>query len=261
MHWPESATKPSAQAQEALRSAMLGCLHDELGWSREKAEKHALREEQRRGAIGLLQRLNKRGWLLRRSTVLDVGAGFGSLLLELLQSGAEGFGIEPSLELCHVSALRLSEAGAAPNRIIKAIGEELPFRTASADYVISTQVLEHVRDPKPVLQEIYRVLKPGGKAYISCENYLAFKEQEYRVPWLPLLPKAVGARYLKLLGREPSFLLNHVHYTTYPQIWRLCAEVGFINETYGSRSAFMTAVAHASHLFRIGVRVHLAKPQ
>lgn len=39
--------------------------------------------------------------------------------------------------------------------------------TGSLDFVISTMVMEHVPDESRFLREIYRVLKPGGKAYIT----------------------------------------------------------------------------------------------
>jgi SAM-dependent methyltransferase len=43
------------------------------------------------------------------------------------------------------------------------VGEELPFRDASFDAVISNAVLEHVKDPFRCAGEIIRVLKPGGR--------------------------------------------------------------------------------------------------
>jgi len=44
---------------------------------------------------------------------------------------------------------------------------QLPFKDAVFDAAISTSVLEHVRDPKAVLDEAYRVLKPGGLCYLT----------------------------------------------------------------------------------------------
>jgi SAM-dependent methyltransferase len=47
------------------------------------------------------------------------------------------------------------------------VGEELPFRDASFDAVISIAVLEHVKDPFRCAREIIRVLKPGGQLLCS----------------------------------------------------------------------------------------------
>jgi SAM-dependent methyltransferase len=43
----------------------------------------------------------------------------------------------------------------------------LPFEDGSYDIVLSTQVLEHVRDPQRVVQEMARVLKPGGWLFLT----------------------------------------------------------------------------------------------
>lgn len=45
---------------------------------------------------------------------------------------------------------------------------ELPFRSASADLVLCTEVIEHVTDPVRVLFEAHRVLQPGGSLILSA---------------------------------------------------------------------------------------------
>lgn len=116
-----------------------------------------------------------------------------------------------------MARVRLADAGFPPRRIVRSTGERLPFPAESFDYVVSLQVLEHVEDPGQVIREIERVLKPGASCWVACENYLAFREQHYRVAWLPLLPKWLGAAYLRARGRDPEFLRRHVTYITYPQ--------------------------------------------
>ncbi|GAB4244108.1 MAG: methyltransferase domain-containing protein [Acidobacteriota bacterium] len=46
--------------------------------------------------------------------------------------------------------------------------ESLPFAAARFDVAIHTQVLEHVRDPRVVLQELGRVLRPGGRLFLTA---------------------------------------------------------------------------------------------
>ena len=53
----------------------------------------------------------------------------------------------------------------------------LPFETDSFDFAISTQVLEHAADPKHVLSETRRVLKPGGRLFFSAP--FAWEEHDY----------------------------------------------------------------------------------
>jgi SAM-dependent methyltransferase len=47
---------------------------------------------------------------------------------------------------------------------------KLPHDDSSVDAVVATQALEHAADPILLLDEIARVLKPGGKAVITCRN-------------------------------------------------------------------------------------------
>jgi SAM-dependent methyltransferase len=55
--------------------------------------------------------------------------------------------------------------------LIQAIGEHLPFRAASFDWVMCKGALDHFPDPYKTMEEISRVLKPDGKAVISVANF------------------------------------------------------------------------------------------
>lgn len=54
-----------------------------------------------------------------------------------------------------------------PTTDVIGIGEKLPFKSDVFDAVFSLSVLEHVKNPFECAKEIYRVLKPGGKLYVS----------------------------------------------------------------------------------------------
>jgi len=58
-------------------------------------------------------------------------------------------------------------------------GRHFPFDDNSFDNVLSTQVLEHVPNPMEILNEIARVLKPGGYVMIS----VPFTQEEHEVPY------------------------------------------------------------------------------
>ena len=55
----------------------------------------------------------------------------------------------------------------------------LPFEDASVDQIINIAVLEHVPNPKEVVAEFYRILKPGGKLY--C--FIPFIQGFHASPW------------------------------------------------------------------------------
>src|SRR5262249_30323997 len=58
--------------------------------------------------------------------------------------------------------------------IVIGCGGELPIADASVDCVLSTQVLEHVEDPRFYLAEAYRVLKPNGSLILSTHGTWPF---------------------------------------------------------------------------------------
>lgn len=66
------------------------------------------------------------------------------------------------------------------SRFIQANIPPLPFEDNSFDSIVSFQVIEHIKDDNKYLQEINRILKPGGKAYISTPN---IKLTLSRNPW------------------------------------------------------------------------------
>ncbi|HEV2038243.1 MAG TPA: class I SAM-dependent methyltransferase [Candidatus Eremiobacteraceae bacterium] len=71
-------------------------------------------------------------------------------------------------------------------------GESMPFPDASFDTVLCTQVIEHVPEPRDVLGECSRVLRPGGTLIVTAPQYWEVHEAPhdyYRYT-------AIGLRYL-----------------------------------------------------------------
>lgn len=73
---------------------------------------------------------------------------------------------------------------------VVARNEALPFRADSVDLVVSSQVLEHVEDPRKCMREAHRILKPGGVLILSVpfvwevhnypRDYWRFSDQAIR---------------------------------------------------------------------------------
>ncbi len=57
--------------------------------------------------------------------------------------------------------------------------DNMPFSNESFDFALCTQVLEHVRYPEKVIQEIGRILKPGGMLFISAPQTWQEHEQPH----------------------------------------------------------------------------------
>lgn len=102
--------------------------------------------------------------------VLEVGSGLGILAEEVAKIVSRGkvFGIEYSRE-----QLLIAERKSLANLLfIPGDAHELPFEDNCFDVVYCRYVLEHVKNPLQVLKEMYRVLKPNGKAFVQENNIL-----------------------------------------------------------------------------------------
>ena len=51
--------------------------------------------------------------------------------------------------------------------------ESIPHPDASFDLVVSCETIEHVPQPQRALRELARVLRPGGRLYLTCPNYFS----------------------------------------------------------------------------------------
>lgn len=94
--------------------------------------------------------------------VLDLGCGAGETSVYFALQGAQVDALDISPEMVAV-AQRLAERHQVKLHLHTGVAEKLPFASESFDLVFGNGVLHHV-DLIPALQEIRRVLKPGGKA-------------------------------------------------------------------------------------------------
>jgi SAM-dependent methyltransferase len=218
---------PSEDVDKDILEAMRVCLVVDVGLPEAFAAQRARRELDRRIPKNVIRVLADNGINVAGLEVLDLGAGLGAMSEELLLHGAIVTALEPGAAWADLTRRRLERHG-RQFRLLNALGEAIPLPDESVDLIVSLRVLEHVRNPAQVLAEAYRVLRPGGRFYLTCENYLSFKEAHYQVPWLPLLPKSIGKQYLRMLGRSPRFLEESVTYTTFPGVISTCRRLGFI---------------------------------
>jgi ubiquinone/menaquinone biosynthesis C-methylase UbiE len=102
---------------------------------------------------------------LSGTIVLDVacGSGFG---LEMLSAvGARTIGVDYAALALWQIRRNLPEAA-----LVNADATRLPLRSASVDHVVSFETIEHVPDARALIQELRRVLRPGGRLVLSTPN-------------------------------------------------------------------------------------------
>ncbi len=103
-------------------------------------------------------------------TVLDIGSGSGTdVLVSSLRTGPQGnvIGLDITDAMIEKARKNIAKMEANNVRILKGGAEKIPLENSSVDVVTSNGVLNLVPDKKKAFQEIYRVLKPGGRIQIA----------------------------------------------------------------------------------------------
>lgn len=120
------------------------------------------------------------------SKVLDVGCGEGRLMLVLKELGFDATGVDAHVfEGLNIEAeprgplleQYFSEKGINV-KLVDIEKEALPFPSNHFDLVTFIETIEHLHNsPKPILQEIARVLRGGGYLLLVCPNYAALSKR------------------------------------------------------------------------------------
>ncbi len=180
----------------------------------------------------LLVRLDRIVNLQPPKDVVVVGCGPRPRLVQVLaERSYRVVGVEPVPSFVTVAQAFLRGSG----QILCGSAEALPVPSASQDVVLCESVLEHVDSPRLALDEMYRVLRPGGVAYITTTNRLRVSpsgDSEYRVPFFHWLPRLVQESFVfRHLHHDPT-LANYsvrpaVHWFTFADLCWLGRQSGF----------------------------------
>jgi FkbM family methyltransferase len=116
-----------------------------------------------RYAVGLRPLLE----LPKTAQILEVGCGSGRVLRTLKDLGYRRLvGLEISAQRLAVVQQRGPDAA----QLVRSAG--VPFAPRSFDAVVSTGVIEHVRDPRAWLAQLARVVRPGGIVSLTSDTYM-----------------------------------------------------------------------------------------
>jgi len=130
----------------------------------------------------LARYLFKRYNIKQRHKFLDIGCGRGEFLRGFIDCGVQGHGVDRSRaaeRYCPEADLRTADLE----------NEKLPYPDNYFDVIYSKSVIEHFYYPEKLVQEMYRVLKPGGLAITLVPDWefnirIYFEDYTHRTPFM-----------------------------------------------------------------------------
>lgn len=142
----------------------------------------------------------------KNSRILDLGCGYnGKFLQKIRENISSGVGVDISVNY-NISDSKIK-------LIAHDLNEKLPFPENEFDVVISLAILEHLLNPELSLEEIHRVLKPGGILLLTTPSI-------YSKPILEFFSFKLG-----LISEKE--IRDHKHYASRDILRRYCENIGF----------------------------------
>ena len=151
----------------------------------------------------------------RRVVDVACGEGYGAALLA--RTAAHVTGVDLSSEAV---ALARRRYGTAPNlEFLEGRCEAIPVAEGSADLVVSFETLEHLEEPRALIAQASRVLRPDGLFVVSTPNKAVYTDRRgYHNPYHPselYEPEFVAA----LKERFPALAIFGQRVDAYSAIW------------------------------------------
>lgn len=102
--------------------------------------------------------------------VLELGCGVGILARQLFEFGNTVTGLD-------ISEVAIAQLPQEIKGVVSTL-PNIPFSDCSFDVVVATEILEHIDDDQACVEEIVRVLRPGGRAYFAVPNNCLGPDEE-----------------------------------------------------------------------------------
>ncbi|KOG64377.1 SAM-dependent methyltransferase [Streptomyces griseoflavus] len=179
-------------------------------------------DRSRRQALMLARALGPVRAGARPGTVLDIGCGDGSAAATASAAlpGHRIVGVDWSQDALRRAAARI------PYVVRGELGDGgLPFADGAADAVLFSEVIEHLVDPDAALDELRRVLRPGGHLMLSTPNLAAWYNRGLLLAGVQPVFSEVSMRGIH--GRPGTQVVGHLRLYTARALRGFLAACGF----------------------------------
>ncbi|MGH9741314.1 MAG: class I SAM-dependent methyltransferase, partial [Candidatus Acidiferrum sp.] len=146
---------------------------------------------------------------LRGKRVLDVGSGYGGMLISMAEQGADVSGVEIDPERAQMGRRRLDDLRLrVPYHEADICAAGIRGRLGTFDVVVCQDVLEHVLDPTQVIESLCAMLRPKGVIYIQIPNKYGIdqlmSDHHYALTGITALSRAQAIEYFCLATNAPA---------------------------------------------------------
>lgn len=156
--------------------------------------------------------------------LLDVGCSSGSFLGTAVQLDYKAEGVEPAEQAA-------SAAQARGLKVQHGLLHEVAYPDGEFDAITLFEVIEHLREPLPLLQECHRILRPGGILLIGTGNAASWTASSTRKDWA----------YFSIATHG-----GHISFFTPDSLKKLARTAGFSLQRLDTRSVRFSEKANAT---------------
>lgn len=146
---------------------------------------------------------------LRGKRVLDMGSGYGGMLISMAEQGADVVGLDIDSERAQIGRKRLADLGMKiPYHEADICAPGMSERLGEFDVVVCQDVLEHVLDPTRVIASLCKMLRRGGVIYVQIPNKYGIEQlmsdHHYALTGITALSRQQAIEYFCLASGAPA---------------------------------------------------------